>query len=301
MIDMSIPRHGWLVIAASAVVLSGCVPAEESTQPAEAAEPTSTTEVAQATVDVVNIDQGSDSQQGVRTLELVNSLTQQVQELTGKVEVLEFELEQNRTRQRQLYDDLDRRMRQLERQVHGDVSPETEQPEVTITLDPVIPAEDQSPSPESDSQASGEPLSQDEGTQTLAADPAAIRAIYDNGFQDLREGRYEDAVETFGKLVRDYPDSDLVDDSLYWIAEANYVTKDLEAALPAFERVIREFPESQRSPEAILKIGYIYYDREQFEQAADYLQEVIDKFPASRSAFSARRRLNKMERDNQIQ
>ncbi len=302
MIKMSIHRHGWAAIAASAIFLSGCVPAEESTSTADAAESAPTVDVAQAQVDVVDVKDEPASEQGVQTLETLNQLTQEVQHLRGKVEVLEFELEQTRSRQRQLYDDLDRRMRQFERQMHGDAKPETPKPEITVTLEPQEPVQEPAQQPEGTAAAEGTGGDEGQALQPVVepADPAIVRGVYDSSFQALREGRYEDAIEMFGALVRDYPGSDLVDDSLYWIAEANYVTKNLEAALPAFEQVIRDYPESQRAPEAMLKIGYIYYDQQQFELARDYLQEVIDKFPASRSAFSARRRLNKMERDNQI-
>ena len=299
---MSIRKHGWVAIAVSALIMSGCVPAEQSTQPADAAEASSTLEVAQTDVRVISVEDSTDSQQNVHALELFNRLTEEVQQLRGKVEVLEFELEQTRARQRQLYDDLDRRIRQFERQFHGDVEQKQPEPEIAISLDSEpVESNEQQPADETvaaetvaDETAEAEAAAE---VPAIEVDPAVVRGVYDSAFQALREGRYEDAIAMFGSLVSSYPGSDLVDDSMYWIAEANYVTKNLEAALPAFERVIREFPDSQRAPEAMLKIGYIYYDREQFDSARDYLQEVVDKFPASRSAFSARRRLNKMERE----
>ena len=47
----------------------------------------------------------------------------------------------------------------------------------------------------------------------------------------------------------------------------------------------------------MLKMGYIFYDLEDYVEAQNYLMEVINRYPASRSAFSARRRLDKMERE----
>ncbi len=283
--EFSQMRHCWVALLTSAVLVSGCVEAEESTTSGATTEPA---------VEVIDTSQTDDSANNLQLLEKLNRLSQEVLQLRGKVEVLEFELEQTRSRQRQLYDDLDQRIRQFEREVQGDVEVVEPEPDTSIQLpDTGTEAQDQLEETETTTETEPAPA-------VVVADPAAVREVYDGAFQALREGRYEDAITQFETLIQTYPDSDLVDDSMYWIAESNYVTQNYQASLPEFERVIREYPESQRAPEAMLKIGYIYYDMEQFESARDYLLEVIDKFPASRSAFSARRRLNKMERDGQL-
>lgn len=219
----------------------------------------------------------------------IQILSDEVRSLRDQVDVLEVELDQTKQRQKDLYDDLDARLRKME----PPAAPESDEDTVgEAQTDPetAAPSED----------ASGEISVEVPAASEDAVDPEVVREVYDTAFRTLREGKYEDAIIEFKALIQDYPESELVDDALYWIAEANYVTKNYEVALPVFEQIIRDYSENRRAPEAMLKIGYIYYDMQDYEQAQNYLLEVIDRFPASRSAFSARRRLDKMQRDGNL-
>ncbi len=232
-------------------------------------------------------------------------LSEEIRVLRDRIETLEFELDETRGDQRRQYDDLDARLRKFERAAappqtlpptgaSGELpqsSPESViEPATEMTVPAAEPADDG--------------LNDDTDEATLDSvsvlDPVAVREAYDNAFRLLRQGKYEDSIAEFENIIATYPDSELIDDSWYWIAEANYVTQNYETALPIFERMIRDYPDNQRASEAMLKIGYIHYDRSNFLEAERHLREVIDAYPASRSAFSARRRLDKMAREGNL-
>lgn len=246
---------------------------------------------------------GVSTGQLLRALSLISELTREVKELRNRVEILEYELEQTQERQNQLYDDLDQRLRaesaRLSSEADADLPVSEEQPaepaETESALDEPAPTEDSETAATETTEVPPEP----EPEPVVEFDPQLARDAYNQAFQLLRKGKYEDAISEFTSIVESYPTSDLVDDSIYWIAEANYVTENYDTALDAFKSVVAQFPDSQRAPEAMLKIGYIYYNKGEFDSASDYLLEVVDKYPASRSAFSARRRLDKMEREQQ--
>ncbi len=226
----------------------------------------------------------------------VQALSEEVRTLRDQVEVLEIELDDTKQRQMDLYDDLDARLRKFERTGSGS-NLGTEQ------TDGVESSSDETtPSGESDAVSA-----EGEGTAVATlpdsvpdVDPEVIREVYDTGFRALKQGKYEDAISTFTALVDNYPQSELVDDALYWIAEANYVTKKHDVALQGFEQIIRDYPDNRRAAEAMLKIAIIYADQENYEQAENYLLEVMERYPASRSAFNANRRLNKLKRDGNL-
>ena len=236
----------------------------------------------------------------------VQMLSEEIRSLRDQVEILESELDTTRQRQKDLYDDLDNRLRRLERSApaNSGVSTggtgETTPPDSTAsdTSDASMTEEGVAPA-EVEGGESAVETAVPEAVE-VEVDPEVIRAVYDSAFRTLRQGKYEDAIIEFNALVQNYPQSDLVDDAFYWIAEANYVTKKYDVALTGFEQVIRDYPDNRRAAEAMLKIGYIYYDQQDFEQAQNYLEEVIERYPASRSAFSANRRLNKMKRDGNL-
>ncbi len=219
--------------------------------------------------------------------------------LTDRVESLEFELERAQKRMIQLYDDIDIRLRKLERNssaIEGTSKSTKESDTESETSSTIEQSSNQTETPEeTDTQ---EQSLQDGSIIKIQVEVEGQddREIYDNGFRALRDGEYEDAIAEFSALIQQFPNSPLVDDAWYWIAEANYVMQKFESALPDFERIVREFPNSQRASDSMLKIGYIFYDLADYERAQKYLIEVIEKYPASRSAFSARRRLDEMKR-----
>ena len=275
-----------------AILASGCEPVETS----------STTPTTNITVSDAPTSQSTDSP-SVQLVAQVQELNQEIGGLRDRVDILEFELEKARERQKQLYDDLDLRLRKFERQQSRPTN-QTRQTDTTSSAE----------SPESDTAAQPETTaeSQEESAPSvsieIANQPAfteidlqAMRDAYDGAFRTLKTGNFDEAKTKFQEFIESYPSSDLVDDAWYWIAESNYITKEFEQAIKLYQYVARQYPDYQRAHEALLKIGYIYYELENYEEAQLYLNEVLDKFPASRSAFSAQRRLNKMKRDGIIQ
>ena len=240
--------------------------------------------------------------QSLLTVAQAMELSEEIRALRDRVETLEFELEKSRSRQKDLYDDLDGRLRQFERDVSISENDQIPTDESSVGVEQLEGESEEQPDLPPDAtdavteETAGEQAAQDQPQ----VDPTVVRDAYDSAFRTLREGKYEDAIVEFENLIANYPSSELVDDAWYWIAEANYVTQNFDLALPGFERVIRDYPDNQRASEAMLKIGYIYYDLKEYSQAQDYLLEVIDRYPASRSAFSARRRLDKMARDGNL-
>lgn len=136
---------------------------------------------------------------------------------------------------------------------------------------------------------------------TPAAGPRLANAdeqlAYDEAFDKLKQSRYAEAIQAFQDLLRRYPNGALADDANYWIAEAQYVTRDFQSALNGFRNVVVRYPDSPRAPEALLKVGYIQYEVGAKEQARITLNEVVTRYPGSRVAISAQTRLKRIERD----
>ncbi len=118
---------------------------------------------------------------------------------------------------------------------------------------------------------------------------------YDAAFELLKQSRYEDAIEQFQAMVNTWPQSQLADDALYWMSEANYVNREFEAALNGFRAVVERYPDSSRLPEAMLKVGYIQYDIGAYEQAAQTFQDVLTRFPGHQVTVSAETRLRRIQ------
>jgi tol-pal system protein YbgF len=190
------------------------------------------------------------------------------------IDVLNHSMDANRKQQRDLYADLDQRLKSLEGR-----------------------------SGAATSAASGGAAAAGGGAAAAsAADEAAAgaggtgsdSAAYQAAFALLKNSQYDQAIAAFQQFVATYPDSSLADNAHYWLGEAYYVNKDFTNALAAFQRVIDKYPQSRKVPDAMLKVGYCDYELKQWQAAKDVLSRLTANYPDTPSGHLAQQRLDKM-------
>ncbi|SEP61713.1 tol-pal system protein YbgF [Ectothiorhodospira magna] len=210
-------------------------------------------------------------------MQRVDAMDQDVRELRGESEQLRHEFEGVRHRQRELYLDVDSRLERLERSQAS--LPATPAP-IPGTAPPARP----DPAPPATPATSAAP-----------ADSTSEQAIYQAAFDQLRQGRYQQAVTGFRQVLEQFPDGRLAANAQYWIAEAYYVTRDFPRALEEFKRVNQRYPGSNKQLDALLKQGFTHYELEQWTQARSVLTQVRDQDPGSSVARLAEQRLRRMD------
>lgn len=191
----------------------------------------------------------------------VDELSRQTAELQGRTETLEYNAEGTAGRQRDLYVDLDDRLQVLERSL-----------QTVNVLDGGSLAPGQLPVP-----------------------GGSDRDNYQAAFELLKEQRYEQAAMAFQQFLVSFPDSQLADNAVYWLAETYYVTDRFDEALKQFQTVISRFPRSLKVPDALLKIGYSNYELQRWDSARGALRRVQDDYPDTTAARLAAQRLNRMD------
>lgn len=117
---------------------------------------------------------------------------------------------------------------------------------------------------------------------------------YQSAFNLLKDGQYDRAIVAFQKFLVAYPDSSLADNAQYWLGEAYYVNKAYPEAQSAFQRVVDKYPQSRKLGDALLKIGYCRYEMKQWESAREVLGQVVARFTDTPAARLAQQRLDKM-------
>jgi tol-pal system protein YbgF len=195
----------------------------------------------------------------------VEALRADVRSMHNDVDVLSHSLEQARKQQRDLYADLDQRVKALE--ARGSAAP----------------AAGGVNSATGGAAGSASPIS--DGTD---------KGAYQAAFDLLKNSQYDSAIAAFQNFLLTYPDSSLADNAQYWLGEALYVNKSYPEALASFQRVVDKYPQSRKVPDALLKIGYCEYELKQFSLARDALAQVTAKFADSPAAHLAQQRLDKM-------
>ena len=257
---------------------------------------------------------------GVKNLglvEMVNQIDQLKEEmgkLRGQIELQNNQIETTQKRQRELYLDLDSRLRSLEKpgSTSGDVrAPSTTSSEAkpdTPPTEPTAPVvkEETKPAvtitpPATPPVATGKPTPKPPVTATTPKPPIAAPVSegggdiksYEDAHKIFRSGNYQGAVNAFRGFVEQYPNSILASNAQYWIGISFYNLKDLRAALGSHQQLLKRYPDSPKVPDSMLNIATIQADLNDQSAAKITLEDIVSKYPNSEAATKARSRLAK--------
>ncbi len=203
------------------------------------------------------IEQQLEVQGELQLIRTVDELQEEVRRLRGTAEEHEHGLDSLRSGQRDMYVDLDRRLREIE---VGGVSEGARQGNA----------------------------GERDGDEEQA---------YQQAFELLREGRYERAISAFDKFLDSYADGRYGPNARYWLGEAHYVSREFDRARTEFERVLSDYPDSNKVADARLKIGFIHYEQQNWKRARETLDQVRQAHAGTSAAELAAERLQRMDRE----
>lgn len=235
-----------------------------------------------------------DSNAMLDLVERVDRLQRELRELRGETEQQADAVADLNRRQKELFLDLDRRLKAIEPATAGAGASPAAPPAQAGARPPAAgapagPAAGPTPGPAAPPGAAA--------TAPAAGDPLKEQAAYQQAFNLLKEGRYEQATKGFNDFLKSYPKGRYADNAQYWLGESYYVNRQLQPALAEFNKLVREFPESAKVSHAKLKIGLIYSESGELEQAKKVLTEVATKYPNTPQARLAQERLQKLKQD----
>jgi tol-pal system protein YbgF len=187
----------------------------------------------------------------VDLLQLIESLKQDVSKLRGQIEILTNQTEQLERRQKDLYVDLDNRLRKME-QTNAQLQ---------------------------------EKLSQGE------RDAQAETRAYETALSQFKLGNYQLSITGFQNFLSSYPNSSLAPNAQYWIGNAHYAMRDYKSAIAAQQKVVSSWPDHPKAPDALLDIASYQAEMGDTKSARESLSALVKKYPTSPAAEKARQRL----------
>ena len=231
-------------------------------------------------------------------IQQVDEVSEDIGLLRGEIEVQGNDINDIKKRQRELYLDIDRRLRDLESGATTQApASQISVPQVgttaaagTATTGEQTPSvEPSTPEPAASTTASV--------SQTPSATQSAEKEAYQAAFDTLKEGRYKQAKTELKTFLDKYPNSSFSGNAQYWLGEAHYVTRDFDQGVVEFEKVLKTYPTSNTVPDAMLKLGYTFYERKQFDQAKAILQDLRERFPKTTASRLATKRLDRIRKE----
>jgi tol-pal system protein YbgF len=172
----------------------------------------------------------------------------------GQIEVLLHQMELAEKRQKDLYVDIDTRLRKLEQAVEQ---------QATAAARP--PAE-AGPSDEE-------------------------KRAYESALNQFKVGNYSAAIDLLGQLLAKYPNGKLAPNAQYWIGMGYSGRRDYRNAISALQKVIQQWPLDPKAADAMLSIASAQEAMGDVKSAQATLQDVLAKYPGSTASDQARLRL----------
>ena len=268
----------------------------------------------------------------VQLLNQVEALNGELNRLRGQMEVLANDVSNAQKRQRDMYVDLDTRLRRLEQGAaskkeqdtmaaleerirkleQGSATPASiPQPVASATVvPPVNPPPPAAAIPAAQTAAAAPPPSTSAPPSAAAApaptsslppaslsatDQAAIQRAYDNAYSNFRLSDYLSAIRGFDSFLKSYPKHALAPNAQYWIGESYAHLREYREAIEAERRLLGTYPESAKVPDALLIIGTAESSLGDNPAARRTFEELIARYPGSESAEKAKSRLAKLK------
>ena len=271
----------------------------------------------------------------VQLLNQVEALNGELNRLRGQMEVLSNDVNNAQKRQRDMYVDLDTRLRRIEqggagkkdadnvsaleerirKLEQGSATPASiPQPVTSAAAVPVNPpppaaaaapvavpaaptaAASPSPPPANPGTAAATTSSSSLPPASLSAtDQAAIQRSYDTAYSNYRLSDYPSAIRGFEAFLKSYPKHALAPNAQYWIGESYAHLKQYRDAIDAERRLLGTYPDSAKAPDALLIIGTAEATLGDNPTARKTYEELIAKYPASDAAEKAKGRLTKLK------
>jgi tol-pal system protein YbgF len=251
-------------------------------------------------------------------LQSVDGLQAEIRELRGEIEGQYNDLEVLQKRQRDLYRDSDRRLRDLELGLSAGAAAQTAGVATGLPEAPQATAGTQTQPGQAAAAASAATAASQPavtaptqpaataatatGAVAVTTQPAPVneadeKAAYIAAFEFLKTGQYAEAIESYKAFLEQYPNGRYADNAQYWMGEANYVSREFQEALVQFQKVVGEYPSSPKVSDARLKIGFSLYEMQRWDDARVALEQVIKDYPNTSVARLARQRIVRMKKE----
>lgn len=126
------------------------------------------------------------------------------------------------------------------------------------------------------------------------AEPAEKRE-FENALAVFRRGDFTPAANAFADFIRRYPQSGYLPQSLFWLGNAQYATRDYKLAITNFRSLLTVAAQHPRAPEALLSIANCQLELKDSKAARKTLEDLLKDFPQSEAASAAKERLSRLK------
>jgi tol-pal system protein YbgF len=103
-----------------------------------------------------------------------------------------------------------------------------------------------------------------------------------------REGQVEDAYRRFAVFLKKFPTHAIAANAVYWMGECRFDAREYRQAVAQYARVVKKYPGSNKIPDSLFKIGVAYERLGEMAKAQQVFEAILTTYPKSALAELAR-------------
>lgn len=104
------------------------------------------------------------------------------------------------------------------------------------------------------------------------------KEAYDNAYALLKEGNYEQAEQSFLTFMEKYPNSSLLGNANYWLAESYYARQKWAEAAGLFADGFTKYKNNTKAPDSMFKLGLTMKQMNRTKEACTAFKGMIKEF-----------------------
>jgi tol-pal system protein YbgF len=132
-----------------------------------------------------------------------------------------------------------------------------------------------------------------DGLEFLAE--AAEKKSFEAALAVFRKGDFAEAQTAFNDFLNRNPQSGYVPAAIFWVGNAQFISKDYKGALQSFRKLVAQAPTYQRIPEAQLAMANCQLELKDTRGAKKTLENILEQHPRSEAADAAKERLARLK------
>ncbi|NOR53127.1 MAG: tol-pal system protein YbgF [Candidatus Aminicenantes bacterium] len=127
------------------------------------------------------------------------------------------------------------------------------------------------------------------------------KEVYSMAHTDYRKGNFQLAIAGFTIYTEKFPESPLIDDSIYWTGECFFSQGSFEEAIEQFNELIINYPNGDKIPAAYLKKGICLIELGKKAEALSVLKLLVSKYPLEEETKIAQQKIKELFRNERHQ
>jgi len=212
----------------------------------------------------------------------VGQLDEDVRQMKGRLDELDYKIKQTNDRIDMLNKDIDVRFKMLE----GKPIDSAGAAKSASNIPPTFAAPVATDAPKSvvgDAVQAGD-LTPVEGLPAKKT----VQDIYQEGLENLKASKFDEAAQSFSMILKDYPDDKLAGNAQYWLGESYYGKGDFQRAAVAFAAGYQNYKDSPKRADSLLKLGVSMKALKKDTEACAAFKSLPKEFPKADQALKDR-------------